>query len=92
MSGQQRREVTDIRVSTANLVTLKLGRVTVVWGGASEPQLKVEVMTALAEAEGGPTGGRQRSPDPHHPITRDDTRRAMLNLRTEGHTVMPWHG
>jgi cell division protein FtsQ len=30
-----------------NMVTLKLGGVTVVWGGASEPQLKVKVMTAL---------------------------------------------
>jgi cell division protein FtsQ len=33
-------------------VTLKLGAVTVVWGGASEPQLKVEVMTALAKQKG----------------------------------------
>jgi cell division protein FtsQ len=47
MSGRQRDRVTDVRVSTANLVTLKLGTVTVVWGGASEPQLKVKVMTAL---------------------------------------------
>jgi cell division protein FtsQ len=52
MSGPQRHQVTDIRVSTANLVTLKLGSVTVVWGGASEPQLKVEVMTALARQKG----------------------------------------
>jgi cell division protein FtsQ len=52
MTGPQRRDVTDIRVSTANLVTLKLGAVTVVWGGASEPQLKVEVMTALAKQKG----------------------------------------
>jgi cell division protein FtsQ len=52
MTGRQRRDVTDIRVSTANLVTLKLGAVTVVWGGASEPQLKVEVMTALAKQKG----------------------------------------
>jgi cell division protein FtsQ len=52
MTGPQRRDVTDIRVSTANLVTLKLGGVTVVWGGASEPQLKVEVMSVLAKQKG----------------------------------------
>ena len=47
LSKDQRHTVTDISVSSANLVTLKLGKVTVVWGGASEPQLKVEVMTVL---------------------------------------------
>jgi hypothetical protein len=29
------------------MVTLQLGAVTVVWGGGSEPELKVKVMTAL---------------------------------------------
>lgn len=67
LSGSQRRSVTDVRVSTANLVTLKLGTVTVIWGGASEPQLKVKVMTALAKQKG------VRSVDvsaPRSPVTR----------------------
>ena len=34
------------------MVTLKLGAVTVVWGGASEPELKVKVMTALLRQKG----------------------------------------
>ena len=50
--GRSGATVTDISVSTANLVTLKLGKVTVVWGGASEPQLKVEVMTVLLGQKG----------------------------------------
>ena len=52
LSKDQRHTVTDISVSSANLVTLKLGKVTVVWGGASEPQLKVEVMTVLLGQKG----------------------------------------
>ena len=91
MTGPQRRDVTDIRVSTANLVTLKLGGVTVVWGGASEPQLKVEVMSVLASQKGVRTRGRQRTPDADHPITRADTRRAMLNAPHGRPYVMPWH-
>ena len=47
LSPEQRRQVTDVTVMGPNMVTLKLGGVTVVWGGASEPQLKVKVMTAL---------------------------------------------
>jgi cell division protein FtsQ len=47
LSPEQRSRVTDVTVMGPNMVTLKLGGVTVVWGGASEPQLKVEVMTAL---------------------------------------------
>jgi cell division protein FtsQ len=47
LSPEQRSRVTDVTVMGPNMVTLKLGGDTVVWGGASEPQLKVEVMTAL---------------------------------------------
>lgn len=47
LSTDQRRRVTNVTVSGANMVTLRLGAVTVVWGGASEPELKVKVMTAL---------------------------------------------
>ena len=51
LSKDQRHTVTDISVSSANLVTLKLGKVTVVWGGASEPQLKVDLEEGLDEDE-----------------------------------------
>ena len=47
LSPGQRDKVTRVTVMGPNMVTLKLGGVTVVWGGASEPELKVKVMTAL---------------------------------------------
>ena len=47
LSKVQRGRVTNVTVSGANMVTLQLGAVTVAWGGASEPELKVKVMTAL---------------------------------------------
>jgi cell division protein FtsQ len=47
LSPEQRRQVTNMTVLGPNMVTLKLGAVTVVWGGASEPELKVKVMTVL---------------------------------------------
>jgi cell division protein FtsQ len=43
----QRRQVSKVTVMGPNMVTLKLGDITVVWGGASQPELKVKVMTAL---------------------------------------------
>lgn len=52
LSPQQRRTVSKVTVSGPNDVELKLGGVTVVWGGASEPELKVEVMTALLKEAG----------------------------------------
>ena len=52
LSGSQRVLVSNVTVSGANLVTLTLRAVTVVWGGASEPELKVKVMTALLGREG----------------------------------------
>jgi cell division protein FtsQ len=52
LSAYQRAGVSNVTVSGANLVTLKLRRVTVVWGGASEPELKVKVMTALLRLKG----------------------------------------
>ena len=42
-----RRQVTDIRVTGASSVSLHLGRTTVVWGGAADPQLKVKVLAVL---------------------------------------------
>lgn len=49
---RQRARVTNVMVSGANMVTLKLGAVTVVWGGASEPELKVKVLTSLLRHKG----------------------------------------
>ena len=40
-------EVTDVTVSSADLVTLELGPRTVVWGGVGEASLKTEMATAL---------------------------------------------
>ncbi len=39
--------VSKVTVSSANLVTLKLGRTTVIWGGVDEPERKLAIMTAL---------------------------------------------
>lgn len=47
LSPAQRDKVTRVTVMGPNMVTFTLGGITVVWGGASEPQLKVKVMTAL---------------------------------------------
>ncbi len=52
LSASQRTRVSKVTVSGANLVTLKLGGVTVIWGGASEPVLKVKVITALLRQKG----------------------------------------
>jgi len=47
LSSGQRGQVTNVRVLGPNMVTFKLGAVTVAWGGASDPELKVKVMTDL---------------------------------------------
>lgn len=52
LPADQRQRVTNVIVSGANMVTLKLGAVTVVWGGASEPELKVKVLSALLRHKG----------------------------------------
>ncbi len=52
LSSSQRARVSNVTVSGANLVTLTLRGVTVVWGGASEPGLKVKVITALLSQKG----------------------------------------
>lgn len=52
LSLGQRDRVTNVTVLGPNMVTLKLDAVTVIWGGASEPELKVEVMTALLRQKG----------------------------------------
>jgi len=52
LSAGQRGEVTNVTVLGPNMVTLRLGGVRVVWGGASEPELKVKVLTALLRQKG----------------------------------------
>ena len=41
------RKVSAVTVSGANLVTLKVGPTTVVWGGVTDPERKLEIMQAL---------------------------------------------
>ena len=67
LSPGQRGRVTNVTVSGANMVTLRLGEVTVAWGGASEPELKVKVMTALLKQKG--VGAIDVSA-PRTPVTR----------------------
>jgi cell division protein FtsQ len=67
LSPSQRGRVTNVTVSGANMVTLKLGTVTVVWGGASEPALKVRVLTALLGHKGF---GTIDVSAPNTPVTR----------------------
>ena len=52
LSASQRTRVSNVTVSGENLVTLTLRGVTVKWGGASEPELKVKVITALLRQKG----------------------------------------
>lgn len=52
LSSGQRVRVTNVTVLGPNMVTFTLGAVKVVWGGASEPELKVKVMTALLRQSG----------------------------------------
>ncbi len=47
LSARQRDRVSNLTVLGPNMVTFQLGTVDVVWGGASESELKVKVMTAL---------------------------------------------
>jgi cell division protein FtsQ len=52
LSPGQRAHVSNVTVLGPNEVTLKLSATTVVWGGASEPELKAKVMTALLRLKG----------------------------------------
>jgi cell division protein FtsQ len=60
------RQVTQVVVSSANLVTLTLGRTQVVWGGIDAPERKLTIMTALLK--GGPQVIDVSAPDT--PVTR----------------------
>lgn len=59
-------QVGTITVSSANLVTFTIGEVAVTWGGADEPQRKVEILRALLKT--GPTEVDVSAPDT--PTTR----------------------
>ena len=59
-------QVSAINVSSANLVTFTLGEVKVTWGGADQPQRKVQVLRALLKT--GPTEIDVSTPDT--PTTR----------------------
>ena len=67
LSSGQRSQVTKVTVLGPNMVTFKLGAVTVVWGGASEPELKVKVMAALLRQK---DVGTIDVSAPHTPVVR----------------------
>jgi len=52
LPARQRSRVSNVTVSGPNMVSVRLGGITVLWGGASEPELKVKVMTTLLRQRG----------------------------------------
>jgi cell division protein FtsQ len=60
------RRVAKVTVSSANLVTLRIGRTDVVWGGVDAPERKLAIMTALLK--GNPRTIDVSAPDT--PVTR----------------------
>lgn len=58
--------VSRVTVSSANLVTLTIGRTSVVWGGVEEPERKLSIMQALLK--GSPKVVDVSAPDT--PVTR----------------------
>ena len=60
------RRVAKVTVSSANLVTLRIGGTDVVWGGVDAPERKLAIMTALLK--GGPKAIDVSAPDT--PVTR----------------------
>jgi cell division protein FtsQ len=47
LPAAMQKRVTNVTVSSANLVTLRIGRTSVVWGGVGAPERKLAIMTAL---------------------------------------------
>jgi cell division protein FtsQ len=47
LPAAMQKRVTNVTVSSANLVTLRIGRTSVVWGGVDAPERKLAIMTAL---------------------------------------------
>jgi cell division protein FtsQ len=58
--------VSEVTVSSANLVTLRIGRTTVTWGGVEQPEKKLAIMQALLK--GAPRAIDVSAPDT--PVTR----------------------
>ena len=50
LPASMQHRVSNVTVSSANLVTLKLGKVSVIWGGVNEPERKLAAMTALLKS------------------------------------------
>lgn len=66
LPASMQHRVGKVTVSSANLVTLTIGRTTVVWGGVNEPERKLAIMTALLK--GSPKVVDVSAPDT--PVTR----------------------
>ena len=47
LPASTQKRVSNVTVSSANLVTLTIGRTSIVWGGVNEPERKLAIMTAL---------------------------------------------
>jgi cell division protein FtsQ len=60
------QQVAKVTVSSANLVTLRIGHTDVVWGGIDQPERKLAIMTALLK--GRPMVIDVSAPDT--PVTR----------------------
>ena len=50
LPAPMQHRVSNVTVSSANLVTLKLGKTTVIWGGVNDPDRKLKIMTALLKS------------------------------------------
>jgi cell division protein FtsQ len=66
LPASMQHRVGKVTVSSANLVTLTIGRTAVVWGGVQEPERKLAIMTALLK--GSPKVVDVSAPDT--PVTR----------------------
>ena len=51
LTDTQRSTVTDLTVSSADLVTFMLGKVQVVWGGRGDGAKKLAVLNALLKTD-----------------------------------------
>jgi cell division protein FtsQ len=66
LPAQLQRRVSAVTVSGADLVTMKVGRTTVTWGGVDQPEKKLAILTALLK--GAPRAIDVSAPDT--PVTR----------------------
>ena len=66
LPSQLQHRVSAVTVSGADLVTMKIGRTTVTWGGSDQPDKKLTILTALLK--GAPKAIDVSAPDT--PVTR----------------------